>query len=407
LAVAFAQHGIAALIYDKRGTAQSSGDWYAASLDELAGDALSAVRYLRGRTEIRPHQVGLWGLSQGGWIVPLAAARSDGVAFVITVSAAGVSPAQQELYRWSNLLPTLGYEGRTLDAAMKAVRLQFDLDRLDLPGVDALFLGLDFQHDPVPVLEQVSQPVLAIWGAADQVVPPRTSARIFAEALQRGSTQDVTIRILSGAGHSMQLADEGGHVGAYPPGYVDAMVDWVRERTEGGDAALQSNEDGSAPGLTVEVLPPATLPWYGTAPVQLAAIGMFALMFALTGTGWPITYAVQLLKGQSSGDEHRARWLDLLASLGSLLNLGLLIGLVGALFQFLMADDRALARYLELPVVRAAAALASLSVLVWVVSAALAWQRPRLGKRAAVARTIAAVAAVAYLPHLLYWNLPW
>jgi hypothetical protein len=42
-------HGVAILGYDKRGVGASAGDWRTASLDDLAGDAVSAVEYLQGR----------------------------------------------------------------------------------------------------------------------------------------------------------------------------------------------------------------------------------------------------------------------------------------------------------------------------------------------------------------------
>jgi dienelactone hydrolase len=407
LAGAFAEHGIAALIYDKRGTGQSTGDWYHARLDELAGDALAGVRYLQGRVEVDADQVGLWGLSQGGWVVPLAAARSPHPSFIITVSAAGVSPAQQELYRWDNLLSALGYTERTRDAAMKAVRLQFDLDRLDLSLVDTLFLGLDFEHNPVPVLEQVSQPVLAIWGAADQVVPPGVSAAIFAEALERGGNQDVTIRTFAGVGHSLELVDERRPAEIYPPGYIETMVRWVRERTGQTGTVPSPGKGIGPPDGALETLPSTHLPWYGGAVFQLAAIALFTLLFGSTGVGAVLTYAVGWHSGRPPGARRNGRWMNLLAYVGILLNLALLLSLVTTLYQFLMADERVLGRYLELGAVRAAALAAPLWALAWIRSSVLAWQQRPLRTGRTVARTMVALAALAFVPFLLYWSLPW
>jgi fermentation-respiration switch protein FrsA (DUF1100 family) len=81
----FAQKGVAALIYDKRGCGASTGDWTRAGLHDLAEDALACVRLLRARPEINPAQIGLWGLSQGASIIPIAAGRSPEVAFLIAV----------------------------------------------------------------------------------------------------------------------------------------------------------------------------------------------------------------------------------------------------------------------------------------------------------------------------------
>jgi uncharacterized protein len=57
----FARRGIAALIYDKRGTGQSTGDWRTADFNDLAGDTLSAVRLLKNHARIDPKKIGIYG----------------------------------------------------------------------------------------------------------------------------------------------------------------------------------------------------------------------------------------------------------------------------------------------------------------------------------------------------------
>src|SRR5262249_48103074 len=71
-ALRFVRRGIAALIYDKRGVGESTGDWRTANLDDLADDALAGVRLLKTRKEINPRQIAVAGHSQGGTIAPLA-----------------------------------------------------------------------------------------------------------------------------------------------------------------------------------------------------------------------------------------------------------------------------------------------------------------------------------------------
>ena len=79
LAEAYARAGIAALIYDKRGTGDSAGDWEQANLDDLADDAAAALQYLAGRADIRADRLGLSGSSQAGWVLPMAASRFPNV----------------------------------------------------------------------------------------------------------------------------------------------------------------------------------------------------------------------------------------------------------------------------------------------------------------------------------------
>src|SRR5262249_9484473 len=69
------------------------------SFHDRAQEALDAVAFLKRRPDIDGKHVGLWGISQGGWICPLAASRSPDVAFVILVSAPAGTVAEQDLYR--------------------------------------------------------------------------------------------------------------------------------------------------------------------------------------------------------------------------------------------------------------------------------------------------------------------
>jgi acetyl esterase/lipase len=73
LAERFARAGIVALAYDKRSVGYSAVTSRDFAL--LAEDALTAVRLLRQRKDVDPERVGLWGISEGGWVVPMAASR--------------------------------------------------------------------------------------------------------------------------------------------------------------------------------------------------------------------------------------------------------------------------------------------------------------------------------------------
>jgi hypothetical protein len=85
----FALNGIASLVYDKRGCGASTGDIETAEFSDLAGDALAALALLQKRGDIDPARVGLWGISQGGWLVAEAASLSPDVAFIISESGPG------------------------------------------------------------------------------------------------------------------------------------------------------------------------------------------------------------------------------------------------------------------------------------------------------------------------------
>src|SRR5262249_55942699 len=118
----FARSGIAALLYDKRDVGHEPSGMDLVDLRDLAGDALAAVALLKERDDIRGDQIGLWGISQGGMVAPIAAAQSRDVAFVIAVSAPGVSYAEFNLFATANQLRRQGFSDREVSEASAALR---------------------------------------------------------------------------------------------------------------------------------------------------------------------------------------------------------------------------------------------------------------------------------------------
>lgn len=76
-----AAQGVAALVYDKRGTGSSEGT-YSQNFERLAKDAAVAADTARRMAGNRYRRIGFFGASQGGWIAPLAA-RKTAVDFVM------------------------------------------------------------------------------------------------------------------------------------------------------------------------------------------------------------------------------------------------------------------------------------------------------------------------------------
>ncbi len=77
--------------YDDRGTAQSTGDFDAATTKEFASDVESAIAFLKTRKEINKKKIGLIGHSEGGLIAPMVAADSKDVAFIVLLAGPGIT----------------------------------------------------------------------------------------------------------------------------------------------------------------------------------------------------------------------------------------------------------------------------------------------------------------------------
>ncbi|GAB2655711.1 alpha/beta hydrolase [Nocardia goodfellowii] len=269
-AEAFARAGVVALRYEKRteGYTPAHRDY---SL--LADDALAGLAALRSRPEVDPARVGLWGLSEGGWVAPLAASRSSDAAFLITIGANSVAPATQQAWANETRFGAGGVRGSMVDAlARNGIR--------HLVGAGQ-FAQADY--DPIPVLERLRLPVLAIWGEHDRLTPPGDSLRGFRSAFDRAGKTNYTLVTLPGAQHGGQPTTDGfDKLPGLAPGYGELMGQWVHGLP--GSATPPRADPPAAQGHSVRDLAP--LAWWESAAVNLVLLGGIVLAFlgyALTG----------------------------------------------------------------------------------------------------------------------------
>ncbi len=97
------------------------------TLESRTEEAVAVVKYLQSRPDIQANAVGLWGISQGGWICQMAAVAYDGVAFIIPTSGPGVTPAEQEVYRVEAESRAAGFDEDEIAKATLMRRLMVDM----------------------------------------------------------------------------------------------------------------------------------------------------------------------------------------------------------------------------------------------------------------------------------------
>lgn len=215
-AEAFAKQGIVTLIYDKRtkGYSMTSRDY---SL--LADDAIAGMNLLRNRNNVDPNRVGIYGLSEGGWVAPLAAVRDPKTAFVIVAGAVGHTPSQQQAWSYGEFLRHGKVKGSLLPTMQETVMKQ-------LIGVK---LYPEYDYDTIPVWKEVKQPVLAMWGSYDREAVTKQSSQIITNALQQGGNTHYIIRFIKGARHNLQKTYNKGfdRPNSLTPGVADLVVSWV------------------------------------------------------------------------------------------------------------------------------------------------------------------------------------
>lgn len=228
----FAGMGVATLIYDKRGYGASTGD-QTVPFERTARDAVAAVQSLRRRPEIRDDEVGVFGVSRGGWFAPLSASLSKDIAFLIMFVAPAISPAEQETTRRLNVLRAEGASESDVEQAADYVARIWRYARTgeDWEGYVAARAGVEergwlnilggsgernresddwrwaamnMHYNPIPALEKVNCPVLAMFGERDRNVTPAQNLEPMKAALERAGNRDVTLFVVPEGNHGLR-----------------------------------------------------------------------------------------------------------------------------------------------------------------------------------------------------------
>ena len=229
--------GNAVCSFDKRGVGGAAGSRLDAGIAEQADDLLAALAVFRSESP-RGLPLGLFGHSQGGWVVVEAASRGVPVAFVITNSGPGVSPARQERYSLANKLrdDRMPEALAAYDAVVAVMRegpsLAAGLQQLDaaevpyreLPGLEFVFeddaiwrlFAVISDYDPAPALSRITVPVLALFGADDKVTPPDESVAALRAAVRPELLQ---IEVFPEGDHRLYHGE--------PPRFVDGYLDRI------------------------------------------------------------------------------------------------------------------------------------------------------------------------------------
>lgn len=174
--------GFAVLSFDKRGTGRSSGTYKpfnvsdsAGVFDDLALDVVWSVRWLSEQPGIDASRIGLFGGSQAGWIMPLAASKEPLVRFIIIGEGVPLTAGEEnahETYLMQSAPDAETYFDLPISAADQAVyRFQGE------PG-----------FDPAAVLESLDIPVLWLFGLRDSVIPVAPSLRRLEGLIRDGKT---------------------------------------------------------------------------------------------------------------------------------------------------------------------------------------------------------------------------
>ena len=235
--------GYAVFSWDKPGTGQSTGqvDNSPRVIHKRAQIVLDAIEVMKTRRDIDAGHIGLWGISQGGWVMPLVLLQSEDIAFMICVSCGGTSGRDQGAYL--NTMESI-CAGVPEEQADELKRLFSELDKARtyetyagyvhyretlaaLAGIASVAPETSNREvipeeawqandpeiegwwNPIGVIEQTTIPVLAIFGDRDPNVDAIQGAFAWRKALERAGNLSFRVELLPGVGHIMEKSQTG------------------------------------------------------------------------------------------------------------------------------------------------------------------------------------------------------
>ncbi|MCJ7622651.1 MAG: alpha/beta fold hydrolase, partial [Anaerolineaceae bacterium] len=249
--------------------------------EDFAADVLAAVELLKGRQDIDPQHIGLLGHSEGGYVAPMVAIQSQDIAMLILL--AGPTMRGDEVI-YSQQEKIMQVEGFSEDEIQKALVTQHryfeallsgdgweevkeeireniveqvealpeaqkealgDLDEYintvheqQITSLESPWYRFFLQYDPVPALEKLTIPVLALFGGLDVQVLAEENISLMEPALEMAGNKDFSIVTYPQANHLFQKAETGSTseyatlAKEFIPGMLDEIIAWILARTE-------------------------------------------------------------------------------------------------------------------------------------------------------------------------------
>lgn len=256
----FLDIGFACFYYDKPGYGESTGEFTRGKLfEERAAILVDAVNALKRHQAINPKQIGLWGISQAGYVMPLAITQTKDIAFMIAISCPAMDSIDQSAYLVEKQILCEGYDEKVAKMAYKYFRQRAHarnykeyLEAAEYlaknPFIQSIQWGgikSEEQFSPYPpsnegffnpitLVEKITIPVLAIFGEKDTQIDPFQGAEGYDKALKQAGNRFYRVKLFPDADHGIILSETGcmkerreRYRSQYAPGYIELMQTWL------------------------------------------------------------------------------------------------------------------------------------------------------------------------------------
>ncbi|MCV2393925.1 prolyl oligopeptidase family serine peptidase [Actinotalea sp. M2MS4P-6] len=269
---ALASAGIVTLVPNKRLDTYStrSRDYVA-----MANDYLRSVDALRAWPGVDPSRVGVYGESEGCWIVPVMAADNPSVAFTALVAAPVVPPREQAAFAVDSYLRNTGVPEDVLRAIPRFVGMEF-------PGGGFSYADFDVEA----FQQRMRQPVMIVYGTGDSAMPTVQGALQVIDDVTTAGNPDWTVRYYEGADHGIRVDDVVVH------DFLRDLAVWVSGLPETGDVAPRIA--GAEPYQRFLAAPVERPRWYAEGDLLVAYL-VLVVVALVTG---PVVWVARRLRGR-------------------------------------------------------------------------------------------------------------
>ena len=266
---ALAISGVVALVYDKRTVGYSMTE---RSYALLGDDAIAGLRILQARGDVDRARAGLWGHSEGGWVVPLAADTHGGIGFVVVAGASAIAPAEVQAWSTCRYLEHAGFPEKLCEpVGVNLTRVMVAAGMFPEAG-----------YAPMPAIEGLRVPTLVLLAEHDQSIAPVSSGALFGRELDDDVLSQICV--VPGADHEFRTSSDGfTATPAFARGYLELAGEWItglRDSPFDCPSAEPAQQSGDPDPLQ-------PLAWYEAPPAHAVAIGwMLAALLSIRSRGW-------------------------------------------------------------------------------------------------------------------------
>jgi pimeloyl-ACP methyl ester carboxylesterase len=226
------RRGIAVLRMDDRGVGGTPRGPSDPTSADFADDIRAALAYLRTRSDIDHHDLGLVGHSEGALIALMVGATDPALRSVVLIAGSSRTGRQISDAQVREAFQTrMHLSGAALDSAIRA-----NEPARDAQLASSAWLRFWFDYDPRPTAKKLGMPVLIVQGATDTQVSP-DQAEELAAAIRAGRNRHVNVKVIPETNHLL-VHDPDGSFANYSrlksfdvnPVVLGTIADWLAER---------------------------------------------------------------------------------------------------------------------------------------------------------------------------------